>query len=345
MTRDASRDDRNADAVECFLCLVDPDADPGARARWTAWLSASPENRAAYHNVRDTWNRPIPADVWPTHAEILDDTDDGDGVLPPSADGWRHAVENRWRALRSSPVTRSLTVVAGLLLVAVFVGSIWRQWPAGESAQPVAYQTTRGEQRRIALADGSAITLGPLTRLSITENQAGRAAHLEAGQAIFTVTHDPLRPFTVSVQNGAITDIGTTFAVSLEPDRAVVTVVEGAVSVAVPKAGAVELHHDQQLSFSSTLGPVASVNARAQTDWVRGRLAYVDEPLAGVVADLVRYTTRDIVIADGDVAGLRYTGTIDTDSVDQWIAVLARVYPVAIERSGNRLILRSSPRG
>jgi transmembrane sensor len=68
---------------------------------------------------------------------------------------------------------------------------------------------------------------------------------------------------------------------------------------------------------------------------VRGDLAYVDRPLTSVVADLVRYTTRDILIGDAAAGGLRYTGTIDTDAIDQWIAAPVWVYPVAIDRSGD----------
>ena len=78
MTRPNLPIDRTADALECFLCLMDPDADPRSRARWTAWLSENPENRAAYHAVRDTWSQPVPGDVWPTHEEVTNDTYDAE---------------------------------------------------------------------------------------------------------------------------------------------------------------------------------------------------------------------------------------------------------------------------
>ena len=67
----------------------------------------------------------------------------------------------------------------------------------------------------------------------------------------------------------------------------------------------------------------------------------MDQPLADVVADLTRYTTRDIVLGDSAVGALHYTGTVEPDAIDQWAAAMTRVFPVGVTRDGNRLVLRS----
>ncbi|MDB5397426.1 MAG: hypothetical protein JWM91_4932 [Rhodospirillales bacterium] len=349
MTRPNPSGDRTADAVECFLCLVDPDADPALRARWTAWLGESAENRAAYHAVRDTWNRPVPADVWPTHEQIINDTYDSTGPIPTKAAGPRLGTGKPTGRTRRSPKSPALMLIAGALLVAAIVVG-WRQTrlPTQASSDGLVYQTGRGEQRRIALADGSAITLGPLSTLSIIADATGRSVRLDRGEAIFAITRNPEQPFKLFANGGEITDIGTTFGVEIRADRATVTVVEGAVRVSprIPRTAAVsvDLNHDEQVSFSQDLGPVDKVDGRAKTDWSRGRLAYLDQPLADVVADLTRYTTRDIVIGDPAAGVLHYTGTIEADAIDQWVAALTRVLPVDAKRDGNRVVLRSAPR-
>jgi transmembrane sensor len=366
MARSTPHDERAEEAVECFLCLNDPDADPRVRARWSAWLSENPENRDAYHSVRDAWSRSVPRDVWPSHADVVADTYDGEGPIPTAAVS---------RARRVSFATISLGAVAALLLAAVIGVSMFeRAGPPALAWQ--SYRTERGEQRRIALPDGSSITLGPASVLFLAGAGqggeagglpgggdgggagggapgggalgGGRAARLDVGEAVFAIVHDPARPFVLTANGGRIDDIGTVFGVMVGAGRATVTVVEGAVRVA---AGAgtgtesVELSRDQQVSYGRRLEAVRAVDGRGATDWVRGRLVYVDRPLGEVVADLVRYTNQDIQIEDGAVAQLHYTGTIETDAIDHWVAALVRVFPVKADREGPRLVLRSAPGG
>jgi transmembrane sensor len=346
MTQPNRPGDRTADAIECFLCLADPDAEPSARARWTAWLGESDENRAAYHRARDTWSRPVPGDVWPSHDEIVNDGYDASAPIParPTAFQGRSGRRAGARTVRGWPASAWLTPIAGGLLVAVILVGWQKMRPASQTPpQAQVYQTARGEQRRIALADGSAITLGPLSGLTLTAGEQGRTARLDSGEALFAINHDPLRPFKLSTNGGEIEDVGTTFAVEIRSDRATVTVVDGTVKVSPrAEAASVALTHDEQVSFSRELGPVATVDGHSETDWSRGRLAYVDQSLADVVADLERYTTRDIVLADGNVGAIRYTGTIESDAIDQWAAALTHVFPVTAKREGNRLVLRST---
>ena len=337
--------DLATDAVECFLCLADPDAEPAARARWTAWLSQNDENRAAYHRVRDTWGRPVPGDVWPTHDEIINDGYDPSGPVPrrPRMGGLQGGRGKGRAGSPSWSARTALVSIACILLVAViFVSWERRQRDAPVQPEAVAYHTARGEQQRIALADGSAITLGPLSELTLTAGLHGRTGRLSGGEALFVINHDSAQPFRLSANGGQIEDVGTTFAVAVQTDHATVTVVEGEVRVS-PRAAntSVALTRNEQVSFTQELGAVEAVDGHAETDWSRGRLAYVDRPLAEVVADLGLYTTRDIVLADGKVAAIHYTGTIETDAIDQWATALTRVFPIGTTRDGNRLVLRT----
>jgi transmembrane sensor len=336
--------DRTAAAVECFLCLTDPDADPAQRARWTAWLGESPENRAAYHAARESWNRAVPRDVWPTYEEIVNDAYDPEQPIPAARRRGRGAGgAGRGRGERASRGS-SLVVVAGvLLLTVILVGLSKYLRPPDAIPEASVYQTGRGEQRRIALTNGSSITLGPLSSLSLAGGPSGRSVHLVSGEALFAITHDPARSFTVFADGGRIDDIGTIFGVAIRAGETTVTVVDGGVSVSSGGGSNVTLQHDQQVSFAQGLSPVVAVDGHSATDWTRGRLAFVDQPLATVVADLARYTTRDVVIADPAAGDLRYTGTIEADAIDQWVAALIRVYPVEADRDGDRVTLRFRP--
>ncbi len=123
------------------------------------------------------------------------------------------------------------------------------------------------------------------------------------------------------------------------------TVADGTVSVATQQGPSqsqpILVERNQQVTYADHVRAVSAVDAVIATDWTRGRLAYVDRPLSEVAADLSRFSKRDVTIVDPAVGGLRYTGTIAVDAIDQWAATLTKVYPVRVERVGARLLLRS----
>jgi ferric-dicitrate binding protein FerR (iron transport regulator) len=234
MSRPKDPGDRTADAIDCFMCLTDPEADPRARVRWAAWLGESVENRAAYQAVRETWSQPVPQDVWPSHDEIVGDTYDGEGPIPTQPRRRRLDRRDSAAAGLKGP---SLSLVAVSLLAAVVVIAGWQKFrPVGpRPPTATAYRTGRGEIRQVALADGSSIMLAPLSSISITETQSGRSARLDDGEALLSIAHDGKRPFKLLANGGEIDDIGTTFAVTVKPDRVIVTVVEGLVAVSATR--------------------------------------------------------------------------------------------------------------
>src|SRR5947209_3857903 len=94
------------------------------------------------------------------------------------------------------------------------------------------YATAAGEQRECLLKDGSVVTLGAASSLTVTFTQARRVAVLDRGEARFRVQHDPWRPFTVFAGLGSVTAVGTVFDVRRYSSRVFVTVSEGVVEVA-----------------------------------------------------------------------------------------------------------------
>lgn len=119
---------------------------------------------------------------------------------------------------------RPLAVVA-MLLAAIVGTMIWRQ-SGGDT-----YATAIGEQRTVALADGSIVELDSHSRIRIRYTESRRDVELLEGQALFQVTHNATRPFIVHSGITSVRDIGTQFNVYRKPTGTVVTVVEGRVAV------------------------------------------------------------------------------------------------------------------
>src|SRR3569623_1080743 len=57
------------------------------------------------------------------------------------------------------------------------------------------YVTAPGEKRVVQLADGSRVDMNGATRLVV---DGPRHARLDRGEALFTIVHDPARPFEVA---------------------------------------------------------------------------------------------------------------------------------------------------
>jgi transmembrane sensor len=88
------------------------------------------------------------------------------------------------------------------------------------------YETARGEQRHVTLADGSAITIDTDAALSFRRSHDRRAVTLFRGQIVARVVKDKARPFIVETSEGSATAKGTAFVVRREGDVTTVTVIE-----------------------------------------------------------------------------------------------------------------------
>ena len=95
----------------------------------------------------------------------------------------------------------------------------------------ITYETARGEQRRLTLADGSSVVLDTATRIKVTMEAEQRLIKLEQGQAFFDVARDPSRPFRVFAGKDEIRALGTAFQVRFESGSSRVILEEGKVAV------------------------------------------------------------------------------------------------------------------
>ena len=161
--------------------------------------------------------------------------------------------------------------------------------------------------------------------------------------AFFRVAKDPARPFIVKVGATTVAAVGTAFNIRRAGERVVVGVSEGTVKVDARAATAqaqpertvirtARLGVGQQLSFDAADGSasIQIVDVIGIAAWREGLLQYRDEPLRSVIADLTRYSARDIVIANPQIADLRITGTVFANDVDNWLQSLETALPVRV---------------
>jgi transmembrane sensor len=272
--------------------------------QFEVWLAQSPENARAYDEVEALWAEldevQLPAAA---PAKIV--------PLRPG----RRIFRPAWGA-----------AIAASLAAAVALGLMMR-----DRAPTIVYATAKGEQREIALADGTRLRLNSGSRVSVRLGRHERRVELAQGEAAFDVAHNPARPFVVEVGDREIRDVGTAFDVLRQPGQVDVAVRRGIVEV-TPRGGdgGVRLVQGQGVSHregAAVPDVVRAVDPDAAFAWTEGRLVYRDAPLAQVAADLNRYLPTPIEVAP-DAGELRLTAVLILDKEDSMIARLAAFLPV-----------------
>lgn len=307
-------------ATRQFLILTDPDAGGAEIAQALAWIEASDANAEAFARVERFW---AACDALPADARDLPTaTDDA---------GWRRG--HRWQIVAAAAML--LLCIAGLLMLSVqtLVGS--------GAVAPVAmqrYQTAVGQTRRIVLADGSRVTLGGASAVSVALETGRRLITLTDGQALFEVAKDRARPFLVRTGNGTVRAVGTVFDVHRVEGGTVVMLAEGTVVVGARdramhrRATRLTAGHQVSYSVDGRLGPALAIDPEAVGDWRAGKFSYVDRPLGEVIADLNRYSARPIIVDDAAIARIGVTGTVRVDRLEEWLAGLAAISDLTIRK-------------
>jgi transmembrane sensor len=321
---------------------------------WAEW-SQIPENKAAYDTV-DFISRSrfiLKPPPLPTAEELAaDDSDDATFVpwsMQPRPTGFA-AV--RWRRV-------ALFAIAAAVLAVGFKPAM--RWLDFERAEPVhIVSTVAGELKQITLPDGSKVTLGAKTELSVHYGQCLRTILLNSGEALFTVAHNPTCPFIVIAGDGAITAVGTEFSVRRTLDRVTVQVAEGSVNVQPREALAsvpwprdpdipnitwpdAKLAQGQEVTYrgNESRSPVESEDTRVATEWLDGRREYHHEPLSYLIADINRYVEEPIELAP-EVGDLQFSGLVYESQVKKFLQDLEIIFPVKVTRTENNHILIQS---
>lgn len=200
--------------------------------------------------------------------------------------------------------------------------------------------TSPGQRGSQTLADGSRVELNAHTSLRFENTKTERRARLAGGEALFMVTKDPSRPFTVETPAGSVRVTGTTFNVRTDAAAAfVVTVVEGSVQVRAgelsgtrPSAPA-PLGAGDQFAARAEGASVRALSPGELEDtlaWRQGQVVFNDVPLAEAVARFAQYHGRAIHVAPA-AASERVGGRHNIDDLSGFLAGLELALPVQVK--------------
>jgi len=302
-----------AQFIERRDCVHWTDSD---QTEFQAWISSSSAHRIAYLRLEAGWKR----------AERL-------AALRPARPGWRARL-----------VPTSTGKVAAALGLAIAVGtgaSYYASLPKFST-----YSTKLGERETLTLRDGTRIELNTDTMVQIADDQDRRHVRLERGEAYFDVVHNAAHPFTVSVGQDRVTDIGTKFVVRREPDQLSITMLQGAARFDANDNGArkslVLRSGDAIIASAEGISLTKKPHAETarETSWRQGVLVFDETPLSEVAAEFNRYNRIKIIVSDPVAAKVGIGGTFATANVYGFARVAQGLLGLHVENRGDQIVVK-----
>jgi len=328
-----------------------------ARQRAIEWLlqgkgfdvSASPAAKRHVPSSAEELEAYVHADeVWERLADLKTDPDYADLLGCPT---WRERFAGWWLCLKPRWNQRPFWAMGGAALATGLVALAW----LGVQPSGTVYNTAIAEIRQLSLEDGSTIALGAKSRLKVTYSEEQRIVDMQPGEAFFSITPDPDRPFVIRAGDTLISVVGTKFNVKYDGENVRVTVTEGKVKVAPPKplftfkaAPMIPVEAGKEaLIAPETERPAIKPMTSAPTEtWLSGWLAYEDVSLKEIIADVNRYLPGEVVIASDRLAQERLTASFRADQAGAFLESLSQIIPVRLEgQIGQQVVLTEASSG
>jgi transmembrane sensor len=203
------------------------------------------------------------------------------------------------------------------------------------------------------LSDGSSIVLDTQSRIDVSYSPQQRTVRLVSGQAWFQVAHDAAWPFVVDAGDRRIIALGTAFDVRLDDrdDTVRVTLAEGKVAVEAIQSPLIRLIHSAPPASVLSPGDLLVVSGakpaqsrRADVakvgSWRQGQIMFDDDTLASAIAEMNRYSTQHIVLADSSLAALRVSGVFNAGHSRNFIEAVTSHYAIVAEEVDGHVVLK-----
>jgi transmembrane sensor len=324
-----------AQAAAWVARLHGPNRTEEVEAGLRRWLAESPEHKAAFELLTDTWEKSARLRRRPI-----------DRVA-----SW-HKVGFRVSFSRAAIATMAVAAVAVL-------GTLFY-------LHTDAVVTAVGEQRTLTLDDGTRVYLNTNSRAVVHYDKKLRQVNLEKGEALFEVAKRPEWPFVVTAGDQQVTALGTAFIVRRDEKDLAVTLVEGKVTVSpvkfvstavplrqgdgasrvpqrTPDPDAVAiftLSPGQRLTLANSAPPkVDRPPLERVTAWQRGQVAFDNTRLADAVTEMNRYSTVRLWVEDPSTASIRVSGIFRAGDSANFAQAVAKTYRLQVRNQAGEVIL------
>lgn len=172
-----------------------------------------------------------------------------------------------------------------------------------------------GSRTSLKLPDSSTVWLNSGSCLSYSKDFGKKNRDIRlTGEGYFEVRRDEKHPFIVSAGLMKVKVLGTTFNFCAEEDSGMarVDLIKGKVEVSAEGGNSLILAPGQQAVLDKESGVLSvACSEPFVSDWVNGRMSFVNIPMTEIFARLQKYFNVRIDVCDDRLAEEYFTGSID----------------------------------
>jgi transmembrane sensor len=310
-------------AIWCLRALGQS-SEPFDESAFQTWIEQSAAHREAFDNMARTW------------AGL-------EGLDYSAATSAPHAAETEAAPIADRVmINRRRLFAIAASAAAVTVGGI-----AYRTSTAQIYETATGQRSVVKLEDGSSLSLDGASKVQFRTDGSSRTAWLEQGRASFEVAHDPLRPFSVHVDEAIVVAIGTAFSVEQLSDEIRAELYSGKIEV-IDGHETPDVRHYQLLNQGDRFTarndgskPIVTHNNSSEGgSWIQGILNFDNEALSVAVERMNRYSTRQIALPP-DLYRQKVSGIFKAGETAQFVTAVCQLLNLRAEYNGNSIRLAS----
>jgi len=226
--------------------------------------------------------------------------------------------------LRSGNFYSLYRFAAAAVLILSLSLVLWLQF---DSSGSDIIATRSSQVQTVSLSDGTTVILRPNSELAYQENSTSSISVILTGEAIFDVTSDPKRVFSVKTGNSRVVVTGTRFNVKSAQSQSSVYLLEGSVLFeSLDASKSVVLSPGQASEVRQNGNPTDPYEFDEQTviGWTQSRLMLANRPLVSVLEELELHFGVQIQIPDS-LSNELLGGSISLESLEQTLQDLGIV--------------------
>lgn len=227
--------------------------------------------------------------------------------------------------------------------VLILLGIVF--WFFNQSEKEVysaAYHSSQNDIQKIALQDGSKVTLKNGSFKYITSRFSNkRQIQMDSGTAFFDVAPDKSKPFEISSNGVTITVVGTSFEVISNQSFTSVNVLEGTVVFTTP-VGKQTLTAGMGAKYDYQTEALSGMEANRNNNMAyhTGVLNFSNKSLKEVVEDLNQYQTNYTVqIANSNVNNCLITTSFKNEKIEDILKVITTTLQLTYTKDESKKLI------
>ena len=296
-------------AAQWYVRLLEEGDQSSVREQWQSWFDQHAEHRAAWRYMERVSER----------------------FAPLRVEG-----ERAGRLLRERGPARTSRRQAVKSLLVLAIGSMaglggWQA--ASRNGWTADLHTGTGENRQVALADGSTLWLGACTAVDTRIDARQRLLDLRFGEVLLQSSVHDSRPLLLQTGAGVLQMNATPvrLAIRYAHGSARLNLYQGQVEILTQGGSRALLEAGQRVDFSALSISAPAPAQLSGESWLHNRLSAEAMPLEDLLEALGRYRPGHLGVHP-EVARLAVMGTFPLDDTDHALRLLEAALPVRVRR-------------